>query len=93
MCTDHAEKSNAWILSFVVDVCSIALCGMHHLYNFYKISLFWVNRLVPICTKRLDDCNLLFSHKICRLCKCGLELHQESLENLHYAVDNCSKVR
>lgn len=30
---------------------------------------------------------------MCRLCKGGLDLHQQSLENLHHEVDNCSKVR
>ena len=44
MCTDHAKKLNAWILSFVIYVYSIALCGMHRLYNVYKISLFQVDR-------------------------------------------------
>lgn len=30
---------------------------------------------------------------MCRLCKGGLDLHQQSLENLHHEVDKCSKVR
>ena len=30
---------------------------------------------------------------MCRLCKDGLDLHRQSLDNLHHEVDSCSKVR